>query len=102
MFRNPETLPSLGDLAQHDAQVVANDCDIPVIWCDHQATRRQRLHGANVPGGDSMYSTTHLTEAFNHISLEGYNCAILVCEDPAGKHHACYAEFHMIEKHGTG
>lgn len=93
---------TVDQLAQGDPQQLADECGIPVVWCDHQVTRRQRLHGANVPGGDNAYTSTHFNEILQHVALEGYDCGIFICETPRRQHLACYIEFHEIERHGTG
>lgn len=89
--------PTLEDLHSADPQTIANRTGIPVLWCDHQVTRRQKLHGCNLPCGGPPYSSSHLNECLAHLDREGYTYAYLICETPRLKHLACYIEFFDIE-----
>lgn len=92
-----QELPTAKEVALHDAQVIADRFSIPVIWCDHQATRRQRLHGANVPGRPNAYTSTHMTEILFFLDNEGWECGIFICETPQGVHYACQIDFTPLE-----
>lgn len=81
----------------HDAQVIADKFHIPVVWADHQATRRMRLHGANLPSRSKAFSSTHINEVLEHLAHEGYDHAIFVCQTPAGIHLACQIDFQPLE-----
>jgi len=89
-------LPAVHDLTQDDPQTVADECMIPVVWCDHQATRRQRLHGVNIPGNEHCFTSTHINEVLDHLSNEGFVDAIFICETPRRTHLACYIEFQPL------
>lgn len=97
MNRTTANLPKADDLTAHDPQYVADECRIPIVWTDHQATRRQRLHGANVPDGNRSYTSTHLVEVLEWLAHEGFVDAILICETPRTTHVACYIEFHPLD-----
>ena len=90
-------LPSPRDIALDDAQIIANRYKIPVVWCDHQATRRQRLHGVNLPDQTNTFSSTHLTEVLQHIDQAGYNDAIFISETPRRQHLACQIQFFPLQ-----
>ena len=96
-MRNSNHLPDTEELALHDAQSICERYHIPVVWCDHQATRRQRLHGANMPGGKNAYTSTHFVEILEHLAQHGFDAAIFICEDPRGLHHACQIEFAPLD-----
>ena len=92
-----KALPTIDELKSHDPQTVADECRIPVIWCDHQATRRQRLHGANIPGDNHCYTSTHINECLEHLARAGFVDAIFICETPRRTHLACYITFAPLE-----
>lgn len=92
-MRMLKNLPTTEELALHDAQAISDRFHIPVIWCDHQATRRQRLHGANLPSRSKAYTSTHLNEILEHLAHEGYESGVFVCQTPSGKHLACQIDF---------
>lgn len=92
-----EPTPTLEQLQNNDPQTIADQCGIPICWIDHQATRRQRLHGCNIPGGRRAYSSTHLNEVLAHLASEGYQDAILICETPRRTHLACYCTFAELQ-----
>lgn len=92
-----ETLPSIEDLTAHDPQQVADSLGIPVIWTDHQATRRQRLHGANIPGQEHAFSSTHINEILDIVHDNGFNDCIFICETPRRTHLAAFLHFEVLE-----
>ena len=94
----PQPLPelSLADLQDNDPQTLADNLSTPVIWCDHQVTRRQRLHGLNIPGKRQVFSSTHLAEVLEQADKEGFVDAILICQTPAASHVACYITYHTL------
>lgn len=87
----PQT--TMTELEGLDPAEIANKTRIPVIWCDHQATRRQRLHGITYPDAHEPWSSTHLVEVLEHMDETGYQCAIFMAEDPDGHAHAVWVEF---------
>ena len=89
-------LPSVHALVDNEPQKVADQCCIPVVWTDHQVTRRQRLHGCNIPGHRDTYTSTHMCDVLEHLAREGWVDAILVCERPNLTHVACYIEFERL------
>lgn len=93
MRRNIDELPDIGALHYHDPQSVADRCCIPVVWCDHQATRRVKLHGCNIPGMPNAFSSSHINEVLQHVADAGFVDAIFLCETPRRTHLACYIEF---------
>jgi hypothetical protein len=98
---NRNALPTLDDLEDQDPQTIADGCGVPILWADHQATRRQRLHGVNVPDGQQTWTSTHLNECLQHLDAEGYNEAIFICETPKRTHLACYIQFFPIPRSPT-
>lgn len=92
-MRSDNHVPTTEELVLNDGQFLADRYHLPVVWCDHQATRRQRLHGVNIPGNKKTFSSTHIVEVLTHVAQEGYDCAVFVCETPQGRHHACQIEF---------
>jgi hypothetical protein len=98
-MKKPDELPSIEDLVYGDAQVIADECGIPICWVDHQATRRQRIHGANIPGDTACFTSTHFNELLQHLDRQGFVDAIFICETPRRQHLACYIEFQPLEPH---
>jgi len=96
-MRRNNNLPTVRDLTLDDPQTVADSCQLPVVWTDHQATRRQRLHGANLPGKPHAYSSTHINEVLQHLAMNGWTDAIFICETPRRTHMACLIEFRPID-----
>jgi len=95
---------TLEELQQNDPQTLADQLSTPVIWCDHQVTRRQRLHGLNIPGKRQVFSSTHLAEILEQADKEGFVDAILICQTPAASHVACYITYqtlHGQQEHET-
>jgi hypothetical protein len=84
---------TVDELAHNDPQTLADRLQAPVIWCDHQVTRRQRLHGVNIPNRLNAYTSTCLTEVLNHLAHEGYNFGIFIAETPRRTHLACQITF---------
>lgn len=91
------SFPAVSEIAAGDPQAIANELNVPIIWVDHQATRRQRLHGASIPGKPTSYSSSHMNECLEAIAEAGYETAIFICQTPAGEHLACYIEFSVLE-----
>ena len=81
------------DLQGKDPQEIATTTKIPVIWCDHQATRRQRLHGITYPDEAAAWSSSHLVEVLDHMEETGYTEAIFMAEDVKGWAHAVWVSF---------
>lgn len=97
-MRKPREQLTADDLAMHDAQALADAYQIPIAWTDHQVTRRQRLHGANLPGRPHAFTSTHINEVLQHLAMEGYQQAIFVCETPRRTHLACHIEFSPLRE----
>lgn len=93
----PENL-SIADLAADNPQTIADQCSMPVIYVDHQATRRNRLHGINLPGHEQGFSSSHLNEILEHLHTNGFLDAILICETPGRHHLACYIQVSQLEQ----
>lgn len=96
-MKKSENLPTIDDLTAGDPQTIADQCGIPVIWMDHQATRRQKLHGANIPGESNAKSSTHVNELLDLIDKAGYQDCIFICETPRRTHMAAFLHFEVLE-----
>lgn len=84
------------DLIGQAPNEIANNTGLPVVWCDHQATRRQRLHGITYPGTGAPWSSTHLTEVLEHMTETGHDRALFMAEDPRGHIHGCIVTFQPL------
>jgi hypothetical protein len=95
----PAALPNvtIDQITQGDPQTIADEIGVPIVWADHQATRRQRLHGANIPGMTHAYSSTHFNEILDHLHEAGYQDCIFICETPRRKHLAAFLRFEKLE-----
>ena len=91
-----EELPPINELIGHDPQALADELRMPICWTDHQVTRRQRIHGMNIPGQSEAFSSTHLNECLDEMHRLGFTDCILICEKPDMSHVACYCEFQAL------
>lgn len=82
-----QTTPTLmrSDIEELSPQEIADRQGIPCVFCDHQATRRQRIHGAAMPYNSTGYSSTHLVEVLEYLAENGFNVCVFLCEHPDGR-----------------
>jgi hypothetical protein len=89
-------LPPISEIAGLDAHDIAEKFSTPVVWVDHQATRRQRLHGVCLPGIPTVFTSTHLIEVLEHLDQWSFNSAFCIAEDNHGNQHAAFLEFRPL------
>lgn len=92
------TIPkiSISEITNKTPQEIADSTCLPVIFCDHQATRRQRIHGAALPSAPPGYSSTHILEVLEHLAEQGYDTAVFLAETPDGRMQGAMARFEAL------
>lgn len=75
--------------APESIQDICERHGLPVILCDHQVTRRQRVHVLYRPDARDFYTDYDLVECLNRCISNLGGKAILAHIDKVGTLHAC-------------
>ena len=97
MKTNPKL--SVSDIENKSPQEIADSTAMPCIFCDHQATRRQRIHGASLPHNPAGYSSTHLLEVIEFLDQNDFDTAVFLAESPGGAMQGCMIRFTALGGH---